>query len=113
MASRQETSQPRMLAPTQIEAHVTRLTAVREGLRKFEANDGRAAECVRILEVTINVLNSEPFRTVPVEVAEEKDDETPETVEQIQKRERAATAMEEQKESQRPTTGYGSEHGIV
>ena len=117
MASREDTSQPRMLAPTQIEAHVTRLTAVREGLRKFEANDGRAAECVRILEVTINVLNSEPFRTVPIEVAEVKDDETPETIEQVQKRERAATAEQvpdqSSDEPRRPTTGYGSEAGIV
>ena len=87
--TREETSQPRMLAPTQIEAHVTRLVAVREGLRKFEANDGRAAECVRISEVTINVLNSDPFPTVPIEVLEVKDDDTPETVEQVQKRERA------------------------
>ena len=121
--------QPRMLAPTQVEAHVTRLKAVREGLRKFEKDDGRAAECGHILEVAINVLNSEPFPTVPVEVAEDKDDDTPETIEQVQNRERAETAANEQQadsdrprfevdtepsdEPQRPTTGYGSEHGIV
>lgn len=57
----EETRQPRMLAPTQIEAHVTRLTAVREGLRKFEADDGRAVEAGQILEVAIKTLNSEPF----------------------------------------------------
>lgn len=55
------TAQPRMLAPTQIEAHITRLTAVREGLKKFSDDDGRAAECVRILEVAIKTLESEPF----------------------------------------------------
>ena len=122
MTTTLEDRQPKMLAPTQIEAHVTRLTAVREGLRKFEADDGRAKECGRVLEVAISVLNSEPFPTVPVEVVEDEDDDTPETIEQVQKRERAETAANEQQadsdrpkldEPQRPSTGYGSKHGIV
>lgn len=121
--------QPRMLAPTQIEAHVSRLQAVREGLRKFEKDDGRAVECSRILEVAINMLNAEPFPTVPVEVPEEQPP-GPETIEQVQARERAPGGAaapadlprftvdtdppsDEPDEPQRPTTGHGSERGIV
>ena len=121
MATLDETSQPRMLAPTQIEAHVTRLTAVREGLRKFEADDGRAAEVVSILEVAINVLKADPFPTVPIEVPVEPMPE-PETIEQVQARERApggAAAPNDAPDDRasnnprKPSTGYGSDRGIV
>lgn len=86
-----------MLAPTQVEAHVTRLVAVREGLKRFEADDGRAAECVRILDVAVETLSSDPYPTkVPV-------------VEEAPKDKGEASA----KRAQKPSTGYGSTRGIV
>ena len=93
----EETAQPRMLAPTQIEAHVTRLTAVREGLRKFEADDGRAVEVGRILEAAISVLESDSYPTNPPEIVVVEEDNTPETIAQVQKRERAQWAQDEEK----------------
>ncbi len=85
-----ETRQPKMLAPTQIESHVSRLTAVSEGLRKYEDDDGRAAECVRILSVAIKTLESEPFPTnAAKEPFVEEVEEEEETIEQVQERERA------------------------
>ena len=84
------TRQPKMLAPTQIEAHITRLTAVREGLRKFEADDGRAAECGSILETAIETLKSEPYPTPKGEV-----DDPPE------------------ESPRRPSTGFGSNRGFL
>lgn len=53
--------QPRMLATTQIEAHVSRLTSVREGLRKYEAEDGRAKDAGIIIEAAIAVLSMDSF----------------------------------------------------
>lgn len=86
-----EASLPLMLSANQIEAHVTRLTAVREGLRKYP-DDGRAKEAGDVIEVAINTLNLDAF---PAKDAHKvafiaKDDEatsevstsTPPTVEQ-------------------------------
>ena len=95
----EETAQPRMLAPTQIEAHITRLTAVREGLRKFEADDGRAVEVGRILEAAISVLESDSYPTNPPEIVVVEEDNTPETIAQVQKRERAQWAQDEEKQN--------------
>lgn len=56
-------SQPRMLSGNQIEAHVSRLTSVREGLRKYEVEDGRANDAGIIIEAAIAVLGMEAFST--------------------------------------------------
>ena len=83
-----QTRQVRKLAPTQIEAHVSRLTSVLVGLRKFENEDGRAVECGRILTAAISILESDFYPTNPPPVPDEP--EPPEeTIQQVQKRERA------------------------
>ncbi len=64
-----EARMPKMLSANQIEAHVTRLTAVREGLRKYEGDDGRAKEAGGIIEAAIATLQQEV--PVPQKAAED------------------------------------------
>ncbi len=59
----------KMLSANQIEAHVTRLTAVREGLRKFEGDDARAKDAGEVIEVAITTLQQDV--PVPQKAAEE------------------------------------------
>jgi len=70
------TTQPKMLVPNQIEAHVTRLRAVVEGLKKYEANDGRAQECIATLDVAITILSADPYPPT-ADVAEVPPEEAP------------------------------------
>lgn len=62
----------------QIEAHVSRLTAVRTQLQGYASKDGRAAEAMPLIDNVIASLQQEPFDT-PTDVvmlADEDDTET-------------------------------------
>lgn len=60
-----------MMQPTQVEAHINRLTAVRDGLQKYADRDGRATETVAVIQTAINILETEPFS--PPTVSEDPD----------------------------------------
>lgn len=55
---------PRFLQPTQIEAHISRLTAIRTQLVGFP-EDGRAVDCIPGIDSIIATLKQEKFVTVP------------------------------------------------
>lgn len=65
-----------MMQPTQVEAHINRLRAVRSGLEKYIEVDGRAAEGVNIIDVAINCLSQAPYAPPePDEVTDQEPDE--------------------------------------
>ena len=51
------------LQPGQIEAHISRLTAVRTQLAGYAETDGRAAEAMPLIDTVIGSLQQEPFDT--------------------------------------------------
>ncbi len=59
---------PKMLQPGQVEAHVSRLTAVRTQLAGYALVDGRAAEAMPMIDATIASLQQPAF-SAPVGVA--------------------------------------------
>lgn len=57
---------PKFLQPTQIEAHVNRLTAIKTQLQTYAEQDGRANEAIPSIDSVIATLTQEPFEPVAV-----------------------------------------------
>jgi len=54
---------PKILSGSQVEAHVSRLTAVRTQLAGYAAVDGRAAEAIPMIDAVIGSLQQAAFPT--------------------------------------------------
>lgn len=67
---------PNFLQPTQTEAHINRLTAIKTQLQGYVERDGRAVEALPAIDEAIRALSAEPFAP-DNEVSEVDDDATP------------------------------------
>lgn len=64
------------LQPTQVEAHVSRLTAIKTQLVSYKDADGRAADAIPAIDAVIGILSGECFEPT----SEILPEESPETV---------------------------------
>lgn len=49
------------LQPTQVEAHISRLSAIKAQCNNYRETDGRAAEAIAAIDAVIAIFQQEPF----------------------------------------------------